>query len=746
MKNRKTSRMRCLLLALLAGAMVLHTAAALPTVADQVTLTEGEEASGAGEISAGAKPETGLTAVGENDNFLMEYDEENADLYVTDKRSGKVWSNAVSAAYYGEEAESRRNFLTNLMTVRVASESGNLTQYNITAAGGGTAKYTVTPTHQNGEGKVTLDVSVARAGGTDVALRLEIWLDEDGLNCAVPADGIQENNGNMLVSLTIMPAFGAALSTEDGYMLVPDGSGTLIHFKGYDLPNTTLQSLPLYGANTQDIELIDQNKEQNIYNVMLPVYGIRHHDGAMLAAVTEGAGDMSLNVALGGYQVANLNRAYFQIDYRTYATHTVNDKEYTTIAEYKNPGDHAVKYFLLDDEHNDYSGMAVSYREYLVENGLLSKSVTADGVPMAVDLFMGATERGFFFDKFITATSYSDAQTIAQELKAGGIDDLQIKLLAWGKGGYDTLPTAPKAERRLGGNSALERLMAFCKGEFIDLYLNMDFLNANKNTGSFNSRNDVNRSSTGRVITIDNRFILNPVKTFVQQTQAALSGLDFAQGGSISFDAIGSTVMYDYSNDLPTSREQALQSYVEGLALAREQLGKIAVTGGNSYVLPYASRLSDIPDKDSRYFVNDESVPFFQMVVHGYIDYTSVPGNQAYDLTWQKLRWIEYGSAPYFLLTAENPIVLNNSSYNELFSSEYAVWKDTVLEIGNEFNERLSEVWDQPMVRHEKLAGDVVKVTYENGMSVIINYTEEAYTADGVTVPALDYVVTGGGR
>lgn len=37
MKKSKTSRVRCLLLALLAGAMVLHTAAALPTVADQVT-------------------------------------------------------------------------------------------------------------------------------------------------------------------------------------------------------------------------------------------------------------------------------------------------------------------------------------------------------------------------------------------------------------------------------------------------------------------------------------------------------------------------------------------------------------------------------------------------------------------------------------------------------------------------------------------------------------------------------------
>jgi len=746
MRKSKTSRVRCLLLALLAGAMVLHTAAALPTVADQVTITDTGETAGDAQVSQGTKPAEGLTAVGENDSFLMEYDEENADVYVTDKRSGKVWSNAVSASYYGEGAESKKNFLTNLMTVRVASESGNLTQYNITDAGGGTAKYAVVPTYQKNENKVTLEITIAKTGITDLVFRFEMWLDEDGLNCAVPEAGIDERGGNMLVALTVMPAFGAAMSTEDGYMLVPDGSGTLIHFKGYDLPNTTLQTMPLYGANTQDIERIDQNKEQNIYNVMLPVYGIRHHDGAMLAAVTEGGGDMSLNVAMGGYQVAMLNRAYFQIDYRTYATHTVDNKQYVTIAEYRNPGDHAVKYFLLDDEHNDYSGMAVSYREYLVENGLLNKNVVAGEVPVAVDLFMGATERGFFFDKFVTATSYGDAQKILEELKAGGLNTLQAKLLAWGKGGYDTLPTAPKAEGKLGGKSALENLMAYCKGESIDMYLNMDFLNANKNTGSFNSRSDVNRSSTGKVITVDNRFILNPVKTFVGQTQAALDGLRFEKGGSISFDAVGGILMYDYSKDMPTSREQALQSYTEGLALASGQLGRIAVTGGNAYVLPYVSRLSDIPDKDSRYFINDESVPFYQMVVHGYIDYTSVPGNQAYDLTWQKLRWIEYGSAPYFLLTEENPIVLNNSSYNELFSSQYAVWKDTVLEIGNEFSERLSAVWSQPMIRHEKLAEDVVKVTYENGMSVIINYTEEAYTADGVTVPALDYAVTGGGR
>ena len=140
MRKSKTSRVRCLLLALLAGAMVLHTAAALPTVADQVTITDTGETAGDAQVSQGTKPAEGLTAVGENDSFLMEYDEENADVYVTDKRSGKVWSNAVSASYYGEGAESKKNFLTNLMTVRVASESGNLTQYNITDAGGGTAK------------------------------------------------------------------------------------------------------------------------------------------------------------------------------------------------------------------------------------------------------------------------------------------------------------------------------------------------------------------------------------------------------------------------------------------------------------------------------------------------------------------------------------------------------------------------------------------------------------------------------
>ena len=64
MRKSKTSRVRCLLLALLAGAMVLHTAAALPTVADQVTITDTGETAGDAQVSLGTKPAVGLTAVG----------------------------------------------------------------------------------------------------------------------------------------------------------------------------------------------------------------------------------------------------------------------------------------------------------------------------------------------------------------------------------------------------------------------------------------------------------------------------------------------------------------------------------------------------------------------------------------------------------------------------------------------------------------------------------------------------------
>lgn len=170
----------------------------------------------------------------------------------------------------------------------------------------------------------------------------------------------------------------------------------------------------------------------------------------------------------------------------------------------------------------------------------------------------------------------------------------------------------------------------------------------------------------------------------------------------------------------------------------------VAVQGGNQYALAWASWLSDIPQSDSGNVLADEAVPFFQMVVSGSIPYTGQAGNEAYDLDIQRLKWLEYGYTPYFELTWEDPLLLKDTAYNQLFSSQYADWKTLLESVYKEFAITLKPIAGQKMQAHEKLAPDVYRVTYENGAVALVNYTDSAVQAGDVTVPAKGYRIVEG--
>ena len=51
------------------------------------------------------------------------------------------------------------------------------------------------------------------------------------------------------------------------------------------------------------------------------------------------------------------------------------------------------------------------------------------------------------------------------------------------------------------------------------------------------------------------------------------------------------------------------------------------ITGGNAYALPYADQIVNVPMESSHFNIVDETVPFYQMVIHGSIDYAGSPIN-----------------------------------------------------------------------------------------------------------------------
>jgi len=677
-----------------------------------------------------------MNLVGENNNFQFYYHEGGADAYVVDKRNNKLWSSAIHPDYMDTESL-LANAKTTLLDVGIADKDGAIKYYSLTDSGK-ESDFVVTAEYQKNQ--VTLNVEVKDTG---VSFNLKMWVDEEGFNYSIPIESLKEIGQGRLIAINALPMFGAASNKEDGYIFYPDGSGALIDIEKYDLPQSKEYRLPLYGTSEQSIEDLQDQNEQDIKNLMLPVFGIKHTAGSLLAAVTEGAENGTLILYMG-----ETYRAYFRFDYRTYATveynYTGNVFDNKTVSELvpnRIDKTHTVKYFLLDKSEGSYSDMAVKYRQYLIATDVLSHRVDDTVVPLSIDFFMGVQESGFFLKSITALTTFSQSQSILGDLRSEGVKAIQTTLTGWSKGGYDTMPTALTAESKLGGNSALRTLADYCQDNDLSLSVGMNFLYGNKISGSFNVKKEALRNWLGKLITdkTGDLFLLNPVRGLDSRVDDALNKLD--DNIQLNLQAVGSLVIPDYKRSDPTCRQQVVATYDEILEAVAERKESVVVSGGNGYVLPYATRLYDIPDNDSRYYQNSRSVPFYQMVVHGYVEYSSLAGNMSYSVDYQKLKWIESGSIPHFLITEQNPVLLKDTSYNKIFSSQYTVWKDTMIAVYEEFNTRLSGVWNQTIDRHEWLSDTVVRLTYGDGSQTYINYGSEAATLEGQSIPHMDYLV-----
>lgn len=135
------------------------------------------------------------------------------------------------------------------------------------------------------------------------------------------------------------------------------------------------------------------------------------------------------------------------------------------------------------------------------------------------------------------------------------------------------------------------------------------------------------------------------------------------------------------------------------------------------------------------------------MVLYGSIPYSAEPGNLAYDLDQMKLRWIEYGCQPHFELAENDPVLLQDTAYTELFACKNEDWKERVLAVYHEFQ---TEIWpyttggDPVFIQeHEVLQEDFVRVTYSNGTQILLNYGDTEQSAEGLAVQANSYRVTG---
>lgn len=544
------------------------------------------------------------------------------------------------------------------------------------------------------------------------------------------------------------------LDEQDGYMLIPDGNGALIYLDDKEKRYTTGFSQMIYGTDNGFVDASTQSYLWDKYDtvidanqVIAPVFGMAHKEDQLgyLAIVEEGDKRASIEAHPNGVMV-NYNRCFAKFLLRDIFVQPLNQSNsgsVTTVETDRVHSDLKVRYLLLDGEEADYSGMAVAYRDYLLDQELVTEKDTSYNT--RVD-FLGTEREEFLMGtKAVPMTTTENIEEMYQELQEAGVDSVLTVYKGWQSGGlYDVPITKYKADRSIGGTSALTNLITSSAEQNYQIYLYNDALriNAATNATTFNAAKKVNKRTLEEekwaqvydlfYYQIPNRTTTTLDKFTDSYTKKGVNNLAIAGISDTLFS-------YSYKGEYYTRFDTA-STYENAVSQINDDTNLI-LEQPFAYLWDETDAFLDMPLGSSDYMYVDEEVPFLSMVLKGilpmYSDYVNFEANK----TEFFLQMVESGVYPSFYLTYENSSALIYTNSSDLYSTEYGTYKDTIISYDEALREVAEAVDGAFITDHEKLDNGVTRVTYDNGVKVYVNYSEKNVTVDGYEIEALSYKV-----
>ncbi len=686
-------------------------------------------------------------------NLELYFEEGKGTIRVKNTDSGYIWKSIAQEEDYPADKLNKqwKSYLRSMITVSYNNKSKR--DVPPAVAYGGDCDYIEADYMDNG-------VQV-KYGFTGLGLfvKVEYVLEKGRFIVRIPYKGLEEHMQYSITTLEVMPFFGAAGNEADGYLLYPDGSGALsVYDNTKNRPSKIKQGLlNTYSDKNVSIEGYMDPESYERYTASLPVYGIKNDRDAVLAAVTDGAEDTGIMAYPSGI-VVDLNRINFDIYVRNVFNIDVSgaagagdagssdNKVIQRVDEEIIPKDREITFFFLSGDEANYSRMAGVYRSYLTEKKLLEDTIEEGSrMPLALEFLMGAAESGLVLDKYITMTSFDNLIAIFDRLKEQGIGESKALLTSWQKGG-ENYPDYWPVAGQIGGLKGLKKVSRYMEeNPGIDLFLQNNFTFAVKENGGFSATEDIVYNGVSIPVTAgftQTWYLLNPQVTY-NRAMDFIGRLEGVNQIGVGYEYLGRIVYPDYNKANPFTRNETIRMWQKVFGDTKASGHKTAAEGFNQYTYSGVDYLYDVPLKAYGLDITDYSVPFVPMVLSGMIPYSSMAGNLSYDLDIQKLQWIECGALPFFRLTWEDSVLLKETEYNSLFTSTYDKWEDRVVAVYDEFRENFSTLYGQQMTLHEILDTGLVKVGYENGTLIYINYNNTEKKAEGIAIPAKGYVKTG---
>ena len=704
-----------------------------------------------------------LEKISENDRFVLYANLANGEAAVKDKQSGEMWyTNPADKSEDGLASGFHKNALQSVLTVVYT------TALSVDMTCGGFMSsvrkdglyYRMEP-----DGSV---IFLFDFPNEEFFIPVRYAIEDDCFKAQILSEGIREYGTNTIKTIDFLPFFGAGGSKDEGYMLVPDGSGALIYYNNNRLTANTY-SKPLYGFDNGTNDKVMGGAAAAGYftlseNQYLPVFGASRNDQGYLAVISKGAARATINANVA-YKYTLYNTVWTTYSYRTFGSVRQTQKDGSEIVT--NVGeknletwqDYEVSFYFLEPGKNTYSDMAATYRQLLfADKDKVSTGGGRSDIPLYLDLYGYIQKTKSFMgiptEAKIAMTTVEDVNAMLDTLAQSDIENVVVKYNYWAKNSYfGKVPTTAKVDGKVGTAAQMKALQERLAGSGGALYLSADLLNIYKTGNGVSQYGDVLRNVANTTqrqykfslasAMIDSRYnawyLLRP-SAIGGIFQKFAAGLTKAGYENLALDSAGE-MLYSELGTSGVGRNQMVEIMRDAIETVADAAKSLMVTGANEYAATQAAHILRSPSKASNYDIEDVSIPFYQMVFHGYAAYSLSEVNFASNPADTTLQHLEYGAYPMFSLIARNADELIGSRMDTLYSADAANWLDFLTIQYAQLNEALGSAQGSVITEHRILSENVRAVTYENGLRIYVNYGSVAATADGIALQPKGYAV-----
>lgn len=580
-------------------------------------------------------------------------------------------------------------------------------------------------------------------------------IEGDSFVVEVPFDEVSFKHTYPIVQLSILPYFGAGSTDDEGFLFVPEGGGSIINFNN----GKTRQNH--YVADVYGWDYATDRKYVNAETrIAYPVFGVSNNGESFICIMEDGSSyaDIYADISgrLGSYNYVKaeytmLHRELYDISSRSLST----QYSYETSL----PAGEKIRQVYKFQETGDYVSMANAYRDYLFKS---EKKIANKSVPVAVDI-LGSIDKvqqigGVPKTLPYLLTSYKSAIDIIKEIDGYGFDDVNIRLSGFvNEGIHQTYMNKIRFIDELGGKSGFNKLAKAVNDSSSKVYLEGavqtafrsslfgEGFNKYKHSARFASDElcEIYQYSPlwyGRLENLDTYFLLKP--KYIEKSAQNFIKTAEKKELNVAFSDIGYYLSSDFDADCLVSREAVRNQHMEILKGIKENKDSLMLRYGNAYALKYADFITDVDLTGNSYAIFDQKVPFYQIALHGYKNYTGPAINLSEDIETAILDSAKTASGLYFVFTEESTEKIQETNFTEYFATNFDTLKGQFVDIYKSYNDKLAKVANCCITGYEQLSNTVTKTTFENGYAVYVNYGYAEYVTEaGAKVASRDFTV-----